>query len=132
VYRDGSDPKDPDGWFSTKDAGELDAAGRLRVLGRRDDAINTGGEKVWPAGVEWALHDHPGVAEVAVIGRPDAEWGQIVVALVVPTDAASPPSLADLRAWAKERLAVYAAPRQLEIVDRLPRTPLGKVRRVAL
>ena len=132
VYRDGSDPKDADGWFSTSDAGEFDTDGRLRVLGRRDDAINTGGEKVWPAGVEWALHDHPEVAEVAVIGRPDPEWGQVVVALIVPTDPASPPTLTDLRTWAKERLPAYAAPRQLEIVDQLPRTPLGKIRRVGL
>jgi O-succinylbenzoic acid--CoA ligase len=129
AYRDGRDPKDADGWFATNDAGELDDEGRVRILGRRDDLIITGGENVWPTAVEWALHDHSGVADVAVIGRPDPEWGRCVTALVVPTDPAVPPTLDELRDWVKERLPAYAAPRRLDVVEALPRTLLGKIRR---
>jgi o-succinylbenzoate---CoA ligase len=129
-YRDGTDPKDADGWLATGDIGRWDAdAERLEVYGRRSDLIITGGENVWPAAVEGTLADDPKVAEVAVAGRPDPEWGQRVVAFVVPADIADPPTLDELRALVKERLAPWAAPRQLELVDRLPRTSLGKVRR---
>jgi O-succinylbenzoic acid--CoA ligase len=91
--------------------------------------IVTGGEKVWPAPVEAVLDRHPGVAEVAVTGRPDPEWGALVVALVVPVDAVRPPTLGDLRTWAKASLPAYAAPRAVVLVERLPRTALGKLRR---
>jgi o-succinylbenzoate---CoA ligase len=103
--------------------------GRVTVLGRRDDAIVTGGEKVWPAHVEPHLRAHPGVADAAVVGRPDPEWGQRVVAVVVPADAAAPPSLEALRAWAKDRLPAWCAPRALELVASLDRTAAGKLRR---
>ncbi|HLM29265.1 MAG TPA: fatty acid--CoA ligase family protein, partial [Acidimicrobiales bacterium] len=128
TYRDGRDPKDAAGWFATGDQGEL-ADGVLRVLGRADDLIITGGENVWPTRVEWALHDHPGVDDVAVVGRPDPEWGQRVTALVVAAEPGSPPSLDALRDWVEERLPAYAVPRALEIVDALPRTLLGKIQR---
>ena len=84
--------------------------------GRRGDLIITGGENVWPAAVERALAAHPGVAEVAVVGRPDPEWGQRVVAVVVPADPAAPPTLDELRDWAKQTLPAYAAPTVLELV----------------
>lgn len=133
AYRDGADPKSSDGWYPTGDAGEWDETSRrLRVHGRIGDVIVTGGEKVWPAAVERVLAPCPGVAEVAVVGRPDPEWGQRVVALVVPADAADPPSLDALRDAAKVDLAAYAAPRELRIVDALPRTALGKVARSRL
>ena len=128
AYRDGRDPKDADGWFPTGDAGTWDeAAGRLTVHGRRGSLIVTGGENVWPAAVERALARHPAVAEVAVVGRPDPEWGQRVVALVVPADPAAPPSLESLRATARAELPAYAAPREVELVRSLPRTASGKV-----
>lgn len=129
---DGLDPKDPDGWFATDDAGELDADGVLTVHGRRGDLVITGGENVWPVEVERILSLHPAVAEVAVIGRPDEEWGARVVAIVVPTDPAQPPTLEELRAHTKTELPAFAAPRQLDVVDALPRTLLGKVERKAL
>ena len=97
-YRDGTDPKDPDGWLPTGDEGALDDDGLLTVHGRRGDVIVTGGEKVWPDPVEAALRRVPGVADVAVIGRPDPEWGQAVTAVVVPSDPGDPPSLDALRA----------------------------------
>lgn len=128
-YRDGRDPRDPDGWLATGDLGSVASDGTVQVAGRRADVIVTGGQKVWPAPVEDVLDRHPGVAEVAVTGRPDPEWGALVVAVVVPADASRPPALDDLRAWAKESLPPYAAPRALVLVERLPRTALGKLRR---
>jgi O-succinylbenzoic acid--CoA ligase len=129
-YRDGTCPTDAEGWYPTGDAGAWDpAAGRLQVFGRTDDLIITGGENVWPAAVERVLAACPGVAEVAVVGRPDPEWGQRVVALVVAADPADPPPLAALRDAVKVELPGYAAPRALELVEALPRTALGKVAR---
>jgi len=121
------------GWLRPGDAGWIDREGKLRVAGRLDDLINTGGEKVWPAEVEAALLDHPGVADVAVVGRPDPEWGQRVVAYVVPADPAAPPSLDELRDHAATSLPRHKAPRELVLVpEGLPRTASGKVRRAAL
>ena len=130
-YRDGADPRTSDGWFPTNDLGEL-RDGVLHVHGRRGDLIISGGENVWPTAVERALRDHPAVADVAVVGRPDPEWGQRVVAVVVPVDAGSPPALDDLRAHVQERLPAFAAPRELRLVSELPRTASGKVRRADL
>ena len=130
TYRDGTDPKSADGWFATGDLGALDASsGRLQVFGRAGDLIITGGENVWPEPVEAILGLQPGVADVAVVGRADDEWGQRVVAVVVPADPAHPPSLDVLRAAVKEHIGPWAAPRELELVDAIPRTALGKVRR---
>jgi o-succinylbenzoate---CoA ligase len=128
AYRDGTDPKDADGWLATGDLGRFED-GRLVVHGRRDDLIITGGENVWPEPVERVLAEAPGVAAVAVAGAPDAEWGQRVVAYVVAADVSRPPTLADLRARIKAVLPAWCAPRQLVLVDTLPRTALGKVRR---
>lgn len=132
AYRDGTDPKDGDGWLATGDIGAIDEDGRLQVRGRRGDLIITGGENVWPDPVEAVLARHPAVAEVAVAGVPDADWGQRVVAYVVPTDPAAPPSLDELRGLVRAELAAFCAPRELVVVGDLPRTSLGKVRRSAL
>ena len=131
-YRDGTDPRTDDGFLPTGDAGELAADGRLSVHGRRGDLIVTGGENVWPTPVERVLSVHPLVAEVAVVGRPDPTWGHAVTAVVVPADPAAPPTLDELRGHVKEQLPAYCAPRRLELVDALPRTSIGKVRRAAL
>ncbi|HVN52013.1 MAG TPA: AMP-binding protein [Acidimicrobiales bacterium] len=132
AYRDGQDPKDADGWFATADAGSVDADGRVTVHGRLDDAIVTGGEKVWPVRVERVLREVPGVADVAVVGRDDPEWGQQVVAVVEPLDPTRAPTLDALRDAVRRELPAYAAPRALELVDALPRTSLGKVARRTL
>jgi O-succinylbenzoic acid--CoA ligase len=132
-YRDGTDPRDPDGWFPTRDAGAWDETERrLRVFGRMDDVIVSGGENVWPVAVERALATHARVREVAVVGRPDPEWGQRVTALVVPADRAHPPTLDELRTVAKRDLPAYCAPRELVLVTALPRTGSGKLVRRAL
>jgi O-succinylbenzoic acid--CoA ligase len=127
-----SDAFTEDGWLQPGDGGEIDAEGRLHVVGRIDDLINTGGEKVWPHEVEMALREHSKVAEVGVGGRQDQEWGQRVVAFVVPADPAEPPSLDELRAFAAARIARHKVPRELVLVEELPRTFSGKLRRAAL
>ena len=124
-----------DGWLRTRDAGAI-SDGVLTVHGRLDDAILSGGETVWPLQVEAALASHPQVAEVAVTGWEDTEWGQRVVAFVVPRDLSAAPTLAELREHVAERLPRYMAPRQLVITAMLPRTTPGnrggKVRRSEL
>jgi O-succinylbenzoic acid--CoA ligase len=137
AYRDGVDPRiaGPDGaggWLPTGDAGQLLADGRLRVEGRIAEVVVTGGEKVWPVAVEAVLARHGGISELAIWKRPDPEWGERVVAWVVPTDPAHPPSLASLRQLARDELSPWAAPQELVLVDRLPRTRTGKLRRTAL
>jgi O-succinylbenzoic acid--CoA ligase len=118
-----------DGWLHTGDLGRIGPDGRLVVLGRRDDLVISGGVNVHPDEVEAVLATHPGVAEAAVVGRPDPEWGQRVAAFVVPRDPACPPTLAELRAFARARLAAAKAPRELVLVPALPRGPSGKLLR---
>jgi o-succinylbenzoate---CoA ligase len=131
AYRDGAaiDALGPDGsrgWLATGDAGRL-ADGVVEVFGRIAEVINTGGEKVWPADVERALASHPAVREVAVWRRDDDEWGQRVVAWVVPEAAA--PTLEALRDHVRDVLPPWSAPKELVVVDALPRSPVGKVLR---
>lgn len=118
------------GWFHTDDFGELDE-GRLRVLGRLDEAISTGGLTVVPQVVEAALGAHPLVAECAVFGVPDDRLGQRVAAAVVPS-AARAPTLEDLREHVTAALDGTAAPRELHLLDELPRRGIGKLDRRAL
>lgn len=114
-----------DGWFLTSDRGEFDAAGRLRVLGRLDDVVVTGGINV-PAGeVSHRLLQHPGVSAAAVLGVPDDRWGQRVVAIIVPNDTPAP-TLADVREFVTADLPRGWAPQQLVIIDTLPLLPNGK------
>jgi len=122
----------PDGWLRPGDAGEIDRDGRLHVVGRVDELINTGGERVWPREVEAAIRPHPKVADVAVGGRLDPEWGERVVAWVIPADPAEPPTLEELRDFAAEAIARHKTPRELILVEALPRTFSGKIRRQAL
>jgi O-succinylbenzoic acid--CoA ligase len=120
-------PRAPDdGWFRTGDLGALDADGRLRVRGRADDVINTGGHKVVPGEVAAALQTCPGVRDAAVVGQPDPEWGERVVAVVVPADPGDLPALELLRLHVRERLPRYAAPSRVVMVDAVPMLPSGK------
>jgi len=124
-YR-GGPPAPADGWFRTGDLGALDTAGRLTVRGRADDVINTGGHKVVPGEVAAALQACPGVRDAAVVGQPDPEWGERVVAVVVPADPADPPALELLRRHVRERLPRYAIPSRVVMVDAVPVLPSGK------
>jgi O-succinylbenzoic acid--CoA ligase len=131
-YRDGADGRvtGPDGrrdWFATGDAGYVHEDGTLGVRGRVREVIVTGGEKVWPDAVERVLAAHPGVIEVAVWKRADPEWGERVVAWIVPADPA--PSAAELTELVKASLAPWAAPKEIIFSTTLPRLASGKVRR---
>ncbi|NEK93242.1 AMP-binding protein [Modestobacter muralis] len=114
-----------DGWFATRDAGSLAADGTLTVHGRLDDVLISGGVNVSPQAVEAVLREHPAVADAVVAGLPDPEWGQRVVAAVVPTPGAVP-DLAELRPWVAGRLGPAAAPRVLTLIDAVPTLHTGK------
>lgn len=129
AYRHDPEPCTADGWFPTGDLGRWDEDGCLRIDGRKGDVIVTGGEKVWPARIEAVLAQRPDVAQVALIGRPDPDWGHRVVAIVVPTEVTAPPSLDDLRSTTKEAFPPWCAPRELELRTKIPRTSSGKIRR---
>ena len=116
----------PDGWLRTGDGGYRDDDGYLFLTDRIKDMIVSGGENVYPIEVEEVLSQHPGVADVAVIGVPDERWGETVVALVVRA-AGSAVDSDELVAFARERLAGYKLPRRVEFVAELPRSPAGKV-----
>lgn len=120
---------DAEGWFRTGDLGDLDADGYLRITGRARELIISGGFNVYPREVEEVLAMHPGVAEVAVLGLPDADLGEQVVAVVVPHAGASPPEARALVDWCKDRLASFKKPRQVVFTDALPRNALGKVQK---
>jgi O-succinylbenzoic acid--CoA ligase len=113
------------GWFRTRDAGSLGPDGRLTVTGRLDDVVVTGGVNVAPQAVEGVLREHPDVADAVVFGRPDEEWGQRVVAAVVPAPGAAP-GLSALRPWVAARLGAPSAPRELHLVDAVPLLHTGK------
>jgi O-succinylbenzoic acid--CoA ligase len=120
-----------DGWLRTGDAGTIDDGGRLRVVDRLRDLIVTGEVKVGPSEVEAVLIRHPGVADVCVVGAPDPEWGERVVAHVVPHDTVAVPTLAELRAFAGGSLSAAKLPRELVLTAAIPRTSGGKpVRRL--
>jgi o-succinylbenzoate---CoA ligase len=113
-------------WFRTSDLGRMDSAGRLVVRGRADDVIKTGGYMVVPGEVAEVLQACPGVRDVAVLGLPDPEWGQRVIAVVAPADPAQPPTLELVRLHVQERLPYYAAPSRVVMVDAVPMLPSGK------
>lgn len=111
-------------WLTVDDLGYLDDTGALFLTGRDRDMVITGGVNVYPVEVENALVHHPGIDELAVVGLPDAQWGESLTAVYVGPDTLVPE---DVRAWACERLSAYKIPRRWERVDALPRNPTGKV-----
>lgn len=114
----------PDGWFRTGDLGRLDPDGYLRILGRSKELIISGGLNVYPREVEDVLLGHPAVAEVAVVGLASEEWGETVAAFVVANGTCEVEALGE---FAAERLAPFKRPRQIHLVESLPRNALGKV-----
>ncbi len=119
------------GWYHTGDIAHADADGWLHVDGRRHDMIISGGENVYPAEIENVLAGCPDIAEVAVVGRPDQRWGEVVVAVVVPADGAQI-SAEKVAALLDGRVARYKHPRDVILAGALPRTALGKVKREEL
>lgn len=121
-----------DGWLRTGDLARIDEGGLVRLAGRRKEMFIRGGYNVYPMEVEAVLNDHPAVAEIAVVARPDPVMGEIGVAVVVPVDAPSPPSLAELRSFGRDRLAAHKLPEAVRVVEELPRTAMSKIDRQAL
>jgi malonyl-CoA/methylmalonyl-CoA synthetase len=121
---------DEEGRFKTGDVGVRDERGYIRLLGRASsDILKSGGYKLSALEIEEVLREHPAIAEVAVIGVPDDTWGDRVTACCV---LRSPLTIEELRAWGKERLAVYKVPQELRVLDALPRNAMGKVQKKAL
>ncbi|CUU58236.1 long-chain acyl-CoA synthetase [Parafrankia irregularis] len=115
-----------DGWFRSGDVGFLDDEGFLHVVDRRKDVVIRGGENVYCTEVEAVLHEHPGVAEVTVVGLDEPMLGERVCAVVVPRPGATP-GIEELRAFAADRLAVFKCPEALYVIAELPKTATGKV-----
>jgi acyl-CoA synthetase (AMP-forming)/AMP-acid ligase II len=121
----------PEGWLATNDGGWLDTEGYLFVEGRLDDVIVRGGENLSPGEIEDVLLTHPDVADAAVIGVPDEEWGEAVAAVIVLAEGAhAEPD--DLRAWVAERLRSTRAPQRIEFRPELPYSETGKLLRRVL
>lgn len=119
-----------DGWFRTGDLGIRDSSGRYEIKGRSSDLIISGGFNVYPSEVERVLMEHPCVTQCAVVGRPDAEWGEAVTAYVVAEEARVAEPL--LIRHCRQRLAGYKTPKRVEFVDRLPRNAMGKIQKSRL
>jgi acyl-CoA synthetase (AMP-forming)/AMP-acid ligase II len=115
------------GWLHTGDVGSFDADGYLTLRDRSKDLIISGGMNIYPREVEEALLQHPGVAAVSVVGRPDPEWGEAVVAFVVAADGAVPPPIDDLDRTCLDRIARYKRPKDYRFVDALPTNNYGKI-----
>ena len=115
------------GWLHTGDVGSFDADGYLTLRDRSKDLIISGGMNIYPREVEEALLHHAGVRSVAVVGRPDPEWGETVVAFVVPADGAAPPPVDELDRTCLDRIARFKRPRDYRFVDALPTNNYGKV-----
>jgi len=117
-----------DGWYHTGDAGSLDDEGFLYIRDRYKDMIISGGENIYPAEIESALLELDDVQEAAVIGVPDATWGEVGLAVVVPAPG-STLDADDVRARLRARLAAFKVPKYVELTDELPKTATGKIRK---
>jgi malonyl-CoA/methylmalonyl-CoA synthetase len=123
---------DEHGRFKTGDTVSRDETGTFRILGRTStDIVKSGGYKLSALEIEESLRAHEAIADVAIVGVPDAEWGERVSACVV-LRAGATLSIEELRTWAKERMATYKVPRELRVMDSLPRNAMGKVMKGAL
>jgi acyl-CoA synthetase (AMP-forming)/AMP-acid ligase II len=116
----------PDGWLRSGDGGHVDAEGYVYVTDRIKDMIISGGENIYPAEIERVLAEHPAVGDVAVIGVPDEQWGEVPKAVVVAAPGATVDE-AELLAYAREQLASFKCPKSVDVVDELPRNPTGKI-----
>jgi long-chain acyl-CoA synthetase len=128
-WPDGTDGPDADGWWATGDVGFMDGAGDLTLVDRVRDLVIVSGFNVYPTEVEEALREVAGVADVAVVGTPDEETGEAVVAYVVPTGADSETLVERLQEHAAARLARFKLPARIEVVPELPQTATGKVQK---
>ena len=116
-----------DGFFTVGDIAFRDEEGFITICDRKIDMVISGGANIYPAEIEAVLAEHPGVADVAVIGVPDEDWGEALLAVVLPRDPAAPPAVDELTALCRDRLAGYKCPRRFDIVDEFPRDAAGKL-----
>jgi len=123
---------DGEGWLHMGDLGRMDSRGYLRITGRLKDMVIRGGMNIYPREIEETLFAHPKVADVSVIGVPDARWGEVVAAVVRPADPAAPPSAEELHLWCRERLAAHKTPAAWCFVDNYPMTASGKIQKFML
>jgi fatty-acyl-CoA synthase len=120
-----------DGWLRTGDLARRDEEGAYTIVGRKKDVIISGGENIYPAEIEAVLASHPAIAEVAVVGVPDAKWGEVGLAIVVAREG-SAPAEDEIVTFCRERLGRYKVPRRVAFQEALPRTGAGKVDKRAL
>ena len=127
-------PQLTDEWYVTGDTMSQDADGHFFFAGRNDDIITSSGYRIGPFDVESVMIEHPAIAEVAVVGKPDPERTEIVKAFVVLRTGAAPSAAlaAELQQHVRKRLSLHASPREVEFIDELPKTPSGKVQRFVL
>ncbi|MEO3974483.1 AMP-binding protein [Streptomyces sp. CAU 1734] len=123
---------DPGRWMHTGDLALMREDGYVQIVGRIKDMIIRGGENVYPREIEEFLHTHPKVSDVQVVGVPDERYGEEILACVIARDPADPPTLDDIAAFCRDRLAHYKIPRRLRVLDGFPMTVSGKVRKVEL
>jgi fatty-acyl-CoA synthase len=121
-----------EGWVRTGDLATMDERGYCRIVGRLKDMIIRGGENLFPAEIEEVLYRHPAVAEVAVVGLPDERWGEVVAAFIRPSDPATVPTVAELRAHLRAELSPQKTPTLWYTVDGYPLTGSGKIQKFAL
>ncbi|MGQ0632553.1 MAG: AMP-binding protein [Sporichthyaceae bacterium] len=131
-YTDGADATGPDGLFTLGEIGLMDADGYVWITDRASDLVVSGGVNIYPAEAEAVLARHPDVAEVACLGLPHPDLGEQLVAFVVPADPAAPPAPDSLITYCRSHLSLFKCPRRLELVDHIPRTPVGKLDKRAL
>jgi fatty-acyl-CoA synthase len=122
---------DREGWYHTGDLASMNERGYCRVEGRLKDMIIRGGENIYPREIEEVLFSHPGVAEVVVVGIPDAKWGEVIGAFVRPTPGHTP-SKEELVAYCRQHLAPFKTPQHWIFVEAFPLTPSGKIQKFVL
>ena len=127
-----ADTIDREGWLHMGDLGAMDSRGYLSITGRLKDMVIRGGMNIYPREIEETLFAHPAVADVSVIGIPDARWGETIAAVVRPADASAPPSAETLHAWCREKLASHKTPSSWYFVDHYPMTASGKIQKFVL
>ncbi|NED80934.1 AMP-binding protein, partial [Streptomyces sp. SID11233] len=123
---------DPGRWMHTGDLALMREDGYVEIAGRIKDMIIRGGENIYPREIEEFLHTHPKISDVQVVGVPDARYGESVLACVIPRDPSDAPTLDEIRAFCRDRLASYKIPGRLEVLAAFPMTVSGKVRKIEL